>query len=115
MPNIIEILQPLPDSRILISPNKTGKNLEIFNYKKERTFFVSLKNNEAGWLASALDDLPATQNRIILDNGQILRVLKQDIVRQMIISNVLEDKEISAQLGVIFIEVLGKVIKGLQI
>lgn len=106
---VIEILQPLPDNRIRISANSKGKKLEIFrDYKQDKSFSVTLKKAEADWLAEVLKDVPSTNWRC-LHNEMILRVLQQKEVRQLIAFN--NEKE---QLGVILIDVLDEVIKGLR-
>lgn len=114
MENLIEIYQPMPDNMIQVHISDGIKKLEIFaNYKNEKRFSVVLTNSEANWLASELKSPFNHWKR--LENEQILRVVINDEIRQIIVSDIKNGKEVMAQLGVILDDVLGKVIDALKI
>jgi hypothetical protein len=110
-----EVYQPMPDNLIRIHVESGGKKVEVLaDYKSEDHFSVRLTNSESHWLASELKS-PHGVNWIRLENKQALRVVRSGEVRQLILSDVKDGREIqSGRIGVILDEILDTVIDALS-
>lgn len=98
MKDFMEIRQPMPDNTIQISTGDGNKKLEIFaGYEDKKRFSIVLTNREASRLASRLKSSSLLSDWIRLENEQILRVLTNGEVRQVIVSDVKNGKEIIAR------------------
>lgn len=116
MEQVTELYQPMPDNMIRVHSGDSGKRLEVLaDYKEENHFLVRLTNPEADWLASELKSPSSLQNWIRLENRQVLRVVRSGEVRQLILSDIRDGREIQfGRIGVILDEVLDTVVDALS-
>ena len=116
MEQFTEVYQPMPDNIIRVHIGDGSKKLELLASNKEKSHFsVRLTYSEAERLASELKSPSVLQNWIRLENGQVLRVIKSGEVRQLILSDIKDGREVQAgRVGVILEEVLDKVVEPLK-
>lgn len=116
MGEIVEISQPMPDNVIRIYSEGDNKRLKIFaSYRKSESHFsVYLTCSEANWLASEPEQ-PQDINWFQLEDKKFLRVIKNQDVRQIVLSGTQSGKEISLGLiGVMREDVIYRVISALR-
>jgi hypothetical protein len=115
MEQFVEVYQPMPDNIIRIHVESGSKKLEVLaGYKSEDHFSVRLTNSESDWLVSELKS-PHDINWIRLENKQVLRVVRSGKVRQLILSDIRDGREVQAErIGVLLDEALDKVIEALR-
>ncbi|HEV2800378.1 MAG TPA: hypothetical protein VGW12_07770 [Pyrinomonadaceae bacterium] len=115
MEQVVEVYQLMPDNIIRIHTGETGKKIEVLaDYKKEKHFSARLTFSEANWLASELNS-PHGINWKRLENQQVLRIIRRNEFRQIVLSDIIDGQEISAApIGVILDEVLDRVIGALK-
>ena len=116
MAQLVEVYQPMPDNLIRVHVGDGIKRFEVLaSYKEESHFSVRLTNSEADWVAAELKSPNGVQNWIRLENEQVLRVVRSGEIRQLILSDIINGREVQAErIGVILEDVLDKVVEALR-